>query len=136
MIRQHIYIEDYDILIHAYYATTQYYTDEIVDRLMDIGCFGVNLDRAEENLSSGKLNTGLTYYSPRHKEAVMVIALTSSADEFFNSLMHELSHLTSYIAKDNNLSFTGEAIAYLEGYLAQRIFPRVKKLLCDCCREK
>ena len=56
------------------------------------------LRRAEENLASGKLNTGLTFYSPRHREAVMVVALTSSASEFFNSLMHELSHLTAYIA--------------------------------------
>lgn len=136
MIRQHIYINDYDILVHAFYAVTQYYADEIVDRLMDIGCYGNNLQRAEDNLSSAKLNTGLTFYSPRHREAVMVIALTSSTDEFFNSLMHELSHLTAYIARDNNLSFTGEKIAYLEGELAQRIFPKVRRLLCDCCRIK
>jgi hypothetical protein len=66
----------------------------------------------------------------------MVIALTSSAAEFFNSLMHELSHLTAYIAKDNGISFTGEEVAYLEGDLAREIFPKTKPLLCDCCRHK
>lgn len=135
MIRQHIYLDEYDIFVHAYYAVSQYYTNEIVDRLLDIGCFGNNLQQAEENLSSGELDTGLTFYSPRYREAVMVIALTSSASEFFNSLMHELSHLTAYIAKDDGLSFTGEKIAYLKGELALRIFPKVKKLLCDCCRK-
>ena len=136
MIRQRIYIDKYDIIVHAYYATTQYYVDEILDKLYDLGCRGHNMQRAEVNLSSGELNTGLTYYSSRKREAVMVIALTSSAAEFYNSLMHELSHLTAFIAKDNNLSFTGEAIAYLEGELARDIFPKVQPLLCDCCRNK
>lgn len=134
MICQRIFLEQYDIIIHAYYATTQYYTDEILERLYDIGCRGRNLRRAEKNLSSGVLNTGLTYYSPLNREAVMVIALTNSSAEFFNSLMHELSHLTAYIAKDYNLSFTGEDIAYLEGDLAREIYPVVQGLLCDCCR--
>ena len=136
MIRQRIYLDNYDILVHAYYATTQYYVAEILDSLYEIGCRGRNLSRAEDNLASGKLNTGLTYYSPRHREAVMVIALTSSAAEFYNSLMHELSHLTAYIAKDDGLSFTGEAIAYLEGDLAREIFPKIQHLLCDCCKIK
>ena len=136
MIRQKIYLDNYDILVHAYNATTQYYVAEILDRLYEIGCRGRNLRRAKENLASGELNVGLTYYSPRHREAVMVVALTSSAAEFYNSLLHELSHLTAYIAKHDNLSFTGEAIAYLEGDLAREIFPSVQPLLCDCCRHK
>ena len=136
MIRQRIYLDNYDILVHAYYATTQYYVEEILDRLYEIGCRGRNLRRAKENLASGELNVGLTYYSPRHREAGMVVALTSSAAEFYNSLLHELSHLTAYIAKDDNLSFTGEVIAYLEGDLAREIFPSVQPLLCDCCRHK
>lgn len=136
MIRQRIYLDNYDILVHAYYATTQYYVEEILDRLYEIDCRGYNLRRAEENLASGELNTGLTYYSSEHREAVMVVALTSSAAEFYNSLLHELSHLTAYIAKDDGLSFTGEDIAYLEGDLAREIFPKVQPLLCDCCRHK
>lgn len=136
MIRQRIYIAEYDILVHAYYAVTQYYTEEILDRLYEIGCRGHNLEKAENNISANKLDTGLTYYSARYREAVMVIGLTSSAAELFNSLMHELSHLTAFIAKDENLSFTGERIAYLEGELARDIFPKIQHLLCDCCRNK
>lgn len=135
MIRQKIYIDDYDILVYAYYATTQYYVDEILDRLYEAGCRMPIIGVAEDNLSNGYLNTGLTYYSPKNKTGVMVIAKTSSAAEFFNSLMHELSHLTAYIAKDEGLSFTGEDIAYLEGDIAKDIFPKVKHLLCDCCRK-
>jgi hypothetical protein len=136
MIRQQIYLDDYDILVHAYYATTQYYVEEILNRLYKAGCRGYNLQRARNNLSNGKLNTGLTYYSSQNREAIMVIAKTSSAAEFYNSLLHELSHLTAYIAKNEQMTFTGEEIAYLEGDLAVRIFPVVQPLLCDCCRHK
>lgn len=135
MIRQKIYIEGYDILIYAYYATSQYYVEEILDRLYEAGCNSRIMDAAYENLSSGELNTGLTYYSSNTKTAVMVVAKASSASEFFNSLMHELSHLTAYIAKSEGLSFTGEDIAYLEGDIALRIFPKIQHLLCDCCRK-
>lgn len=136
MIRQQIHLDNYDIVVYAYYAVSQYYADEILDKMYDIGCRGDKLRMAEDNLYSGKLDTGLTYYSPRHREAVMVIALTSSAAEFYNSLMHELSHLTAYIAKWDKMSFTGEDIAYLEGDIARDIFPKVQPLLCDCCRKK
>lgn len=136
MIRQKIYIDKYDILLYCYYATTQYYKDEILDTLYDFGCRGENLKSAERNLSTETLNAGLTYYSPKTRNAVMVISMTSSAAECFNSLMHELSHLTAYIARDNGLSFTGEEIAYLEGELAMEIFPKVQNLLCDCCNKK
>ena len=133
MIRQQIYIKKYDILVYAYYAVTQYYTEEILDRLYEIGCRGRNLQRAEQNIYSNQLNT---YYSPRNREAIMVIGLTSAASELYNTLMHELSHLTAFIAKDEGLSFTGEDIAYLEGELARDIFPKIQHLLCDCCRTK
>lgn len=134
MIRQRIYLDNYDIVVHAYYAVSHYYADEILDRMHDLGCRGKNMRSAEDSLYAGRLDTGLTFYSPKRREAVMVIALTSSAQEFYNSLMHELSHLTAYIAKWDKLSFTGEDIAYLEGDLAREIFPKVKHLLCDCCR--
>lgn len=136
MIRQRIYIENYDIVVYAYYAVSCYYAEEILDKLYSLGCRGSKYRKAESSLYAGKLDTGLTYYSNRQREAVMVIALTSSAAEFYNSLMHELSHLTAYIAKGERLSFTGEEIAYLEGDLARNMFPKVQPLLCDCCRNK
>ena len=136
MIRQQIYLDNYDIVVHAYYAVSQYYADEILDKMYGLGCRGKNMRSAEDSLYAGRLDTGLTYYSPKIREAVMVIALTSSAQEFYNSLMHELSHLTAYIAKWDKMSFTGEDIAYLEGDLSREIFPKVQPLLCDCCRKK
>lgn len=45
------------------------------------------------------LNTGITYSNIRNRETVMVIALTSSPEEFQNSFDHEKGHLCRHISR-------------------------------------
>ena len=114
MIRQKITLPDYDNwTIYAYYATTRYAVDEIMERLWEIGMDANNARQAFENLSRGNLNTGLCYSNYSMRKSVLVIALTSSPAEFINSWHHELEHLESHIGKVFNLDPTGEDIAYL-----------------------
>jgi hypothetical protein len=137
MIRQKITLPDYDNwTIYAYYATTRYAVDEIMERLWEIGMDANNARQAFENLSMGNLNTGLCYSNYSMSKSVLVIALTSSPAEFINSWHHELEHLESHIGKVFNLDPTGEDIAYLSGELAMEMYPRIKHLICDCCRHK
>lgn len=137
MIRQKITLPDYDNwTIYAYYATTRYAVDEIMERLWEIGMDANNAIQAFENLSMGNLNTGLCYSNYSMRKSVLVIALTSSPAEFINSWHHELEHLESHIGKVFNLDPTGEDIAYLSGELAMEMYPRIKHLICDCCRHK
>lgn len=137
MIRQKITLPDYNNwTIYAYYATTRYAVDEIMERLWEIGMDANNARQAFENLSMGNLNTGLCYSNYSMRKSVLVIALTSSPAEFINSWHHELEHLESHIGKVFNLDPTGEDIAYLSGELAMEMYPRIKHLLCDCCRHK
>lgn len=135
MIRQRIYIEKYDWVIHAYFALDTYYVQEIMDLLYDLGCDSSIMDKAYDNLSSGELNTGLCYSSYRKRESVLVVAMTTTPQEFINSLFHELTHLQSHIAQMYHLPPTGEAVAYLSGEVIMQIYPKVKHLLCDCCRK-
>ena len=137
MIRQKITLPDYDNwTIYAYYATTRYAVDEIMERLWEIGMDANNARQAFENLSMGNLNTGLCYSNYSMRKSILVIALTSSPAEFINSWHHELEHLESHIGKVFNLDPTGEDIAYLSGELAMEMYPRIKHLICDCCRHK
>lgn len=137
MIRQKITLPDYDNwTIYAYYATTRYAVDEIMEQLWEIGMDANNARQAFDNLSMGNLNTGLCYSNYSMRKSVLVIALTSSPAEFINSWHHELEHLESHIGKVFNLDPTGENIAYLSGELAMEMYPRIKHLLCDCCRHK
>lgn len=136
MIRQTIYIDKYDWEINAYFYVSEYYTEEILEMLWHLGCDADTAKKAYRNLSSGQLNTGLCYSNYVKRKSVFVIAKTSSAAEFFNSLHHELTHLKAHIANVYRLNPLGEEIAYLTGEIAREMFPKVKHLMCDCCRKK
>lgn len=132
-----------DIVLHTlpwsvrvYYAVDTYYADEIIDDLICLGCRGENLRNAKESLWKGELNSGITYTDNDNRQAVVVIGKTTSGAEFFNSLLHEVLHLLSYIAKAEGLNPYGEDVCYMAGELAQKMYGVARGLLCDCCREK
>lgn len=135
MIVQDINLPEYDWRCRVYYAVTGYWADAILKDLRAIGCSGSKYRKAERNLRSGHLDTGLTYSNRRAGESVMVIALTSSAAEFANSYDHEKGHLAKHIARAYDLDPFGEELQYLSGDIALRMFPVAKRFLCDCCRK-
>ena len=135
MIRQTIYLDDWDWTIHAYYSVGHYYADEILDRLIDMGCQGKKLYRAYKNLKSGKVDTGLTYSNPRQRKTVMVVGYASSGAELFNSLVHEMRHVEEHITTADGIEPYGEDVAYLTGDLGKEVYRCVSRLLCDCCRK-
>lgn len=137
MIRQRIVLPNYNNWeIYAYYATTRYAVDEIMERLWEIGIDATNARQAFENLSSGKLDTGLCYSNYSSCKSVLVVALTSSPDEFLNSLTHEATHACVHIATVLGVNHKSEDFAYMVGDLCQEMYPKVNHLLCDCCRNK
>lgn len=136
MIRKRLYLRKYDWVVHTYFAVSNYYVDEIMRRLLQLDCDDNTAEKAYKNMSSEKLNNGLCYSNLKLKESVLVVAKTTSASEFANSLHHELVHLQSHIAKRYNLNPLGEEVAYLSGEIMLKLYPSVAHLLCDCCRKK
>lgn len=96
----------------------------------------INLENAFRSLSSGNLNTGLTYSNFEHRRTVMVIAMTTSPEQFQNSWDHEKGHLCRHISRTFGIDPYGEEEQYLRGYIGQKMFPVAKKFLCECCRNK
>ena len=135
MIRQKFILKEYDWSVQVYYAVDCYYTDEIMEALYSIGCRGKNLSVAFGNLSSCKLDTGLTYSNYSTHETVMVIGINSSAEEFMNSFCHERKHLEMHIAKAFDPNPRGEEVAYLSGKIGQKMYRVAKKFLCEHCRK-
>lgn len=135
MIRQEIYIPKYDWRVRIYYAVTTYWAVRILSDMERIGCRSVELAKAWRNLRSGDLNTGLTYSNFQTGETVMVISLTSSPEEFLNSWEHEKKHLARHIEQSYGIDPFGEEAAYLEGTIAQKMFPVAKRFICEHCRE-
>lgn len=136
MIKQTIYIDSIGWLVHAYFHKTRYDVDEIMERLWDLQCNSEIAQKAFNNLISDSLNMGLCYSNYNTKESVIVVGKASSADEFFNSIVHELSHLQGHICDVIGLDPKGEEIAYYMGDLSRDIYPSISHLLCDCCRNK
>ena len=136
MITQKIYLTHYDWTIHCFYAVDCYYTREIVDLLAQLGCPPNALVRARDNMDSCRLNQGLTWSNPYLRTTVMVTSLTSSAAEFFDSLVHELDHVKCQISSALVIPTGSEEQAYLIGDLSRDIYPCVRGLLCDHCRKK
>lgn len=136
MIRVDVHIPKWDYEVHCFFAVTEYWVDVIMEELHYLNIDAGKARRAYDNLSHDSLNNGLCFANPSLREAVLVVAKTSSPAEFINSLSHELHHLASYIGKQFGLDPTGEDIAYFTGEITMECYPYVKHLLCECCRNK
>jgi hypothetical protein len=136
MIKVVVHNKKWNWTIHAFFAVNEYHVDEIMELLWMLDCDARMAQKAYSNLSSGELDNGLCYSNYRHRETVFVVAKTSSADEFANSLYHELTHLQAHFCETLHLRPTGEDVAYFTGEFIREIYPKIKHLLCDCCRTK
>lgn len=133
---QNIYLEDWDWHVTVYYAVDTYYTDEILEELELIGCSWSELVKAENLLRSNQYNIGITYSNFKHKCSIVVIGLTTSAEEFQNTFDHEKGHLAMHISSALKIKPYGEEYQYLTGEIGQSMFKIAKRFLCDDCRQK
>lgn len=136
MIRQTIYLGNYDWTVTIYYAVTSVWSERILGELADMGCSDKDYNRARQNLESGNLNTGLTFSSARFHESLMVIGLTSSPEEFASTYDHEKGHLARQICQAFGINPYGEEAQYLAGDIGRKMFPVAKRFLCEHCRAK
>lgn len=132
MIRQDIYLNDWDWYVMIFYAVDTYYMDEILDELENIGC--TYADEIEEDLTVSPYNNGLTYSNLKGRVSVMVIGLTETPDEFQNTYDHEKGHLAMHIAEKDNIDVFGEEFQYLTGEIGKQTFKIAKRFMCEHCR--
>lgn len=130
MIRQEITLDNYDWHISIYYAVHGYFVDEIVGKLISVGMRRKRLKRARANLSSGNINTGLTY--AKNGEAVCIIGKASCAAQYADSIQHEVMHLAKFIGKAERLSPYSEEVCYIGGEIARKMHPKSKLLTSEC----
>lgn len=136
MIRQEFGIPRLGWRVRAYYAVDDCWTEEILGELEQLGANAGFNSESCAMLNGGMLNQGLTYANYRQKRALVVIGITTSAEEFHNTYEHEKRHLVEFIAEAERIPTHGEEISYLDGYVAGRMFQSCKGLMCECCREK
>lgn len=135
MLVQNIYLEDYDWCVKIFYAVSTYYIGEILGELESIGCNNKELEKAEDILSTGDYNIGLTYSSLLRRCSVIVIGLTTSPAEFQNTFDHEKGHLAMHISQELKIDPFSEEYQYLVGEIGLQMFSVAKYFLCEHCRK-
>lgn len=136
MITHVFHIHQHDWLVKAYINSDDSDADLILGELLSVGADMDTMRDAFRNLREWKVNTGLTYTSRWHRTTIMVVSKTTSAKEFFNTLVHEISHAKTHICEYLEIDLTSEEASYFSGGLARDLFPHVKHLLCEDCRNK
>lgn len=136
MITHVFHIHQHGWLVKAYINSDVSDADLILGDLLSVGADMDTMREAFRNLREWKVNTGLTYTSPWNRTTIMVVSKTTSAEEFFNSLVHEISHAKTHICEYLGIDLTSEEASYFSGGLARDLFPHVRHLLCESCRNK
>lgn len=134
MVRQKIYLPEWGWRVFVYYAVDRCYADEILALMEEMGATRVTLSKAERNLRSGALNSGLTYSDNASLSSVMVIGLTDSPEQFADTLDHEKGHLARHICQAHAVDPYGEEAQYIAGAIGRKLFPVAKRFLCEHCR--
>ena len=134
MIHRLFHSPTYDWTVECFFAVHCYFTDEIIRQLRKLQCPKSDLRTAYRNLSSCRLDSGITFSNPRQRRSILVTSLTSSAAEFMDSFVHETGHLATHIAITDGIPLDGEAVRYLHGDICRDLFPAVHSLLCPHCR--
>ena len=79
------------------------------------------------NVDLGERDTGFTHTDFDKKRSIVGISLTTSKEQFFNTLVHEIKHVQSHICKYYNVAEDSEAAAYLSGFIAQKMYRCFKR---------
>lgn len=121
MIHQHLCMRVYDWCVDIYYDVKPKDTKRILDLLWELGCPERDMYKAEDLISSGVPNEGLTYSNKRERRTLIVITEVTDPFQFLNSLSHEKQHLEQAICKADGMNPYGEPIAYLSGDISMAL---------------
>jgi len=130
MIVQHIYLEDYDWSIKAFFADDLSKNEEVIDAMEIMGCSEKEIASIEKMIMSGNKNNGFTYSDYDTMSTIIYIGPTTSVEEFQNTFDHEKGHAAIHIASYYDIDPYGEEYQYLAGEIGERLFDVAKLFIC------
>ena len=93
-----------------------------MDALYSIGINRENYMTALGNLTSGKVNNGITYTNPLYRETISVWARCENPREYFSLAIHEMHHVSVQIASACGLDLEGEEVCYINEDIARYLY--------------
>lgn len=116
--------------VTVFFPLTCYHMGEIMGELARMRCSQEDMNSAMNNLMTGQRNNGLTYSNYTARESIVVFALSDNPKQYFNLIVHELHHLSVHIAEANGIPLTSEAVCYINGDIAMKMYDLVSRLFC------
>ena len=108
--------------------------NEVYRALMACGCPNDEAQKACMVLS--RKNNGYAFTSPEGQFTLLFASETTSADEMFDTIMHELKHCVEHISGYYSIDPKSEDAAYLQGEIAKKLFPAVAIAVCPKCHKE
>lgn len=131
MVRQGFHIGNRDWWVMVYYDIKPTNLDSV---LLDLKASGANdVTKAREVLV--KPNTGLTFTNYSTHSSILLISHATSPEDMFDTIVHELKHVTEHISTYYGLDPKEELSAYLQGEVGRQMFPAAALVLCPHCYE-
>ena len=115
------------------FAPDGYDTEEGLVYLYDADATDDIIVNAYHIMEDGGDNTGFTFTNQDSRTAVVVIGPASSGEEFINTLVHEIYHVSEAIARSLGYDLSGERPAYMIGDSAMSLAHVICDLGCDRC---
>ena len=107
---------------------------EVYHALMASGCPDDEARHACMVLS--RKNNGYTFTSPEGQFTLLFASETTSADEMFDTITHEIKHAVEHISSYYDVDPKSEEAAYLQGEISRCMFPAVALVVCPRCHNK
>jgi len=119
--------------ICACYNTTSKNLDIILNLMEQLEMPKEYLQDVTTLLTRNVINTAATYSNITTKTSIIVFLKTRNAQEFIDSFIHEILHLSNHIARAYEINVDGEEICYLAGDAAKTMYKRCHHLMCKHC---
>ena len=133
MIKQGFNIGNRDWWVMVYYDVEPHNLTEIEGVLLSSG---VNRDEAEATCRNlRQVDTGFTLTNYNDRNSIIVISHASSSEQMFDTIVHEIKHLTEHISNYYDIDPKEELAAYLQGEVGRNMWCAASMVLCPKCNK-
>ena len=105
--------------------------DKVYGSILSAGAGREKADNAIKVLSAP--NSGYIYSNLERQYSLIAVAHATNYAEMYNTISHEINHLTAHICEWFMIPNTGEKSAYITGEIAKNIYPLVAAAICPKC---
>lgn len=127
MVAQYIQLGNKGWNVLVYYNAGYDDLVEIEDSLRQVDCPEEHIRAVRSALR--RKNTGFTFSNTDYKMSIVCIGKTTNNSQFVNTAIHEAKHVQSHICEYYGIDEDSETAAYLIGYLVQRMYKMLEKLI-------